>query len=108
MLLGIISFYLIPSFLNYCYQKLRLYMLIGASIVGLWQIAPELQAIAGLIAIRLCGVETISGVEHCSPIQAYCATIITGAELCMLALIIGRLIVSAYDSFIAIYKYICD
>jgi hypothetical protein len=96
MLLGIITFYLAPSYINYRNIEFRRYWLSGALIVGLSQFFPAAHIFSGLLALSFC----LANESSCSPIQAYFTTIITGAELCFLALIVGRIVTAIYDAFV--------
>jgi hypothetical protein len=93
MLLGIVTVYLPTSYLNYRDKKFRRYWLSGALIVGLMQFVPIVHFMAGALAVDLFGVSACQ-----QSYIAYFVTIITGIELCLLALIIGGLLVAIYDA----------
>ncbi len=84
--------------MNYRDIEFRRYLLSGALIVGLTQLFPAVHIIAGMMALTVCNATDNS----CSTIQAYFATIITGAELYLLALIVGRIVTAIYDAIVIV------
>jgi hypothetical protein len=54
MLLGIITFYFAPSYINYRDIEFRRYWLSGALIVGLSQFFPAAHIFSGLLALSFC------------------------------------------------------
>ncbi len=98
MFLGIMTVYLSTSYLHYRSIRLRRHWLCGALIVGLSQCGLTVHLFAGSLAMQLTGLSHTVNDSSYYLLQVYLTTLITGTELCLLAIIVGRLIVAIYDA----------